>query len=638
MRTYLQLLCLLFLSVNVFGQDDGKPDYLFHTFSSGNNSTYSDVKIESKGVYKSTTIQATSTQSPAYWGFYDNSFDYVPKWVRTSSGSPLTVNQFNDDYAIAIYDPSGFNGEVNITAGKYYTINIQDVANANADMSILETDFMPQSIDAVTQVPSVDSVYVYQDVTVTITTGGALNAGELLWLRYTLDDWATSSFVSPILVSGNDTYEAVIPGQSDIEDLEYYVLTTLASNTNPMHSTIDYMTLELRPEIVGNNYKYTTKYPESHPSSPVIDGVFDGVGVWGNPVNSADGIAGWAAVNVTNLYATNDDYYYYFGAAVNANDWMHWGLVINTMSGGGNVEPSGYAITYEHSDLPDYVVTGSFGDPLDNGSNSPTAQLRTWNGTTWNSKDYTVFMDEDETQFVEFKVLKMDIGSPTSVDIQFYITGNVMGEHGTFDACPDDEVADSWNEGSDFNVLDNYQTNVVLPVELAAFSGQLSEAGIDLFWLTLSELNNRGFEIQKSVDGLEFESIGFVEGEGTTVERVEYSFLDRNPSVGANYYRLKQMDYDGIFEYSGVILVNYENQKSITFYPNPVNDNLIINGDITGNVSVRIMNLNGQFVSEYDLNVDNNFRVDVSGLNSGSYYLLIETEADILLKEIFIKE
>ena len=635
MKRYILIISCLLVHVLGYGQDDGKPDVLLQTLTGTSNTNYSTITLTPKGVFKTARVQANATQSPSYWLFHDAPSDFNPKWARTSTGA-ITVNQFNDDYASFITDFSGVDGEVNITAGKYYTFNIQDVA-ADADLAILETDFLPQSIDSVYQTPHVDSVYTYQSVTVTIITGGALNAGEKLWLRYTKDSWATSTFVAATLTSGNDTYEAVIPAQNSIENMEYYVLTTLSSNTSPQHNTIDFLTLEMRPEIVGNNYTYTTKYPASSAGAPVIDGVFDGTTVWGSAIATADGNDGWSAANAKKLYATFDDYYYYFGAEVSASDWMDWGFVINTKTGGSSSEPWSRSITYDHADLPDYVIKGHFGDPNDNGSNTPFAQLISWNGSTWEYVEHTSFIGEDETVFVETKVLKSEIGTPGIVDVQFYITGN-NNDHGTFDACPDDANANSWNMSSAFTVLDNYQSSVALPVELASFVGKVEEDIIQLSWTTLSEANNAGFEIEKSINGHDFVNIGSVEGTGNSLRVTTYAFVDDHPNNGTNYYRLKQVDFDGAFEYSTVIAVDFWKESPLELYPNPVRDQLFITTGIQDDVTIRVIATSGKVITEKTLYVDNQFSFDVSQLNNGTYFLQIIHQDSAVFNKVFVKE
>lgn len=113
------------------------------------------------------------------------------------------------------------------------------------------------------------------------------------------------------------------------------------------------------------------------------------------------------------------------------------------------------------------------------------------------------------------------------------------------------------------NDSDVYISNQPLPVELAYFAGMWKDQNINLFWRTASEQNNKGFEVQKSKDGNTFEKIGFTKGNGTTVDVTNYNFIDRSPSNGINYYRLKQIDFDGKFEYSKIIAVAYEKSMTI---------------------------------------------------------------------------
>ena len=109
-----------------------------------------------------------------------------------------------------------------------------------------------------------------------------------------------------------------------------------------------------------------------------------------------------------------------------------------------------------------------------------------------------------------------------------------------------------------------FSTGVTLPVELSSFQGKSREGIIELQWQTASELNNRGFEIEKSASLEEWESASFVEGKGTTSVATSYRFLDPVPFPGRNYYRLKQIDFDGQFTYSQVIEVaNIQTQASL---------------------------------------------------------------------------
>ena len=120
-----------------------------------------------------------------------------------------------------------------------------------------------------------------------------------------------------------------------------------------------------------------------------------------------------------------------------------------------------------------------------------------------------------------------------------------------------------------------YDDTTYVPVELISFEGKTRNNKVVLYWATASELNNQGFYIEKSYDKIKWETIGFVNGNGTTTERNYYSFVDTNPANGKINYRLKQQDYDGSFKYSKVITIFYTNTP-LSFelfqnYPNPFN-------------------------------------------------------------------
>ncbi len=116
---------------------------------------------------------------------------------------------------------------------------------------------------------------------------------------------------------------------------------------------------------------------------------------------------------------------------------------------------------------------------------------------------------------------------------------------------------------------------VPLPVELVSFDGEENNGSVTLSWATATELNNDYFEVQRSLTGESFEVIGMVTGNGTTNELIMYGFTDLTPTKGMNYYRLRQVDYDGQFEFSQTILIDAGTDDKIDFkvYPNPVTDN-----------------------------------------------------------------
>lgn len=115
----------------------------------------------------------------------------------------------------------------------------------------------------------------------------------------------------------------------------------------------------------------------------------------------------------------------------------------------------------------------------------------------------------------------------------------------------------------------SFNKDGALPIELLFLRGKTTRNSISLFWATASELNFHYFDIQKSQDGILFNSIDKVNGHGTTNERKDYSFEDEKPYTGRNYYRLKAVDLDGYSEVFDVIMVEYDGEKNFSVFPNP---------------------------------------------------------------------
>jgi hypothetical protein len=173
----------------------------------------------------------------------------------------------------------------------------------------------------------------------------------------------------------------------------------------------------------------------------------------------------------------------------------------------------------------------------------------------------------------------------------------------------------------------------LVPVELTSFSSVIDGNNVILNWSTATELNNFGFEVQRTTAGNEFTTIGFVPGYGTTTEVKNYRFVDANLSAGNYTYRLKQVDFDGTFSYSNE--VNAEVTSPVQFelaqnYPNPFNPSTTIKFSIpqSSDVTLKIFNTLGQEVSTLlDQNMEagsHTINFDASELNSGIYFYKLD--------------
>ena len=166
-----------------------------------------------------------------------------------------------------------------------------------------------------------------------------------------------------------------------------------------------------------------------------------------------------------------------------------------------------------------------------------------------------------------------------------------------------------------------------LPVELTFFRGEMTEQGVALTWQTASEEINEGFEVQRSVDGENWEVLDFVEGAGTTLEIQDYNYTDYEALEGISYYRLKQMDFDGNFEYSDIVEITVKqlNETAIKIYPTLVRNNLTIEG---GQGQVMIYNTLGQPVAPVT-QYENKANISLVHLPKGQYFLRIQNENKI---------
>lgn len=173
-----------------------------------------------------------------------------------------------------------------------------------------------------------------------------------------------------------------------------------------------------------------------------------------------------------------------------------------------------------------------------------------------------------------------------------------------------------------------------LPVTSLTFYGKQTDTGNLLYWTTATEQNNLGFNIERSADGVLFNTIGFTEGSGNSSVQQSYSFTDKLPLNNKNYYRLKQMDRDGKFTYSAIILLQATARSAVvSMYPNPVSDkiNITIQTSRSEKIQWQLLNNKGQLVKQgnWQLTQGSNAlpAINISHVASGIYYLKLNSSS-----------
>ncbi|WP_342089074.1 T9SS type A sorting domain-containing protein [Dyadobacter sp. OTU695] len=177
-----------------------------------------------------------------------------------------------------------------------------------------------------------------------------------------------------------------------------------------------------------------------------------------------------------------------------------------------------------------------------------------------------------------------------------------------------------------------------LPVRLVRFEAARKGSSAQLTWETADESDNKGFEIQRGAAGSDWQTIGFVgsqTADGNSSSLLRYSFTDETPMTGKNYYRLKQVDWDGSSAYSRIEVIDFSaSGKGLVLYPNPVAGGVItLDLPEGGMLEVNIYNLSGSQVKAFK---QISRALDVKGLSSGKYILKTVSENGQVYEKTFI--
>ncbi|HPB24920.1 MAG TPA: cohesin domain-containing protein [Bacteroidales bacterium] len=304
------LFMMLLMTSILFGQ----PGNIYTNFT---GSWADGPAMTDRGVTRATTIQSTFTGTGAF--LYNQAIgDWSIKWCGLTTNYTRSLNSMITGLAFYSVGSIFWNHdmECQLQTNYYYTMVIGKVAANNNDMSILETSYNPINISSVTQSPA-SNVSSSESMTVTVTLSGTKNANEHIYVRYTTDNWATSSFSTEITSFVSNQGTTTIPAQAAGTTVSYYALSTI--DDTPNGSDIDYLTLRLNNNNNANySYKVSdiiwcnTQWPQSGTISlggaynvyaqVYADGITVGAG-------QGAGIQAWIGYSTTNS---------------NPNTWTNW--------------------------------------------------------------------------------------------------------------------------------------------------------------------------------------------------------------------------------------------------------------------------------------------------------------------------
>ncbi|HWZ23213.1 MAG TPA: T9SS type A sorting domain-containing protein, partial [Cytophagaceae bacterium] len=181
---------------------------------------------------------------------------------------------------------------------------------------------------------------------------------------------------------------------------------------------------------------------------------------------------------------------------------------------------------------------------------------------------------------------------------------------------------------------------VPLPVTIISFTAQkLNDHTAVLEWQTGNEKNNDYFIIERSSDGINFESIGTIKGAGSSTNFLSYSFTDENPFQDINYYRLKQVDFNGQSENSVIRIVNF-GASALALVSNGLDYYITVSSNENIQVNYTIYSAEGREVRTGNSVMGGNIKkalLDLSGLSTAVYYIKINAGENFIADKLFVK-
>jgi hypothetical protein len=564
-------------------------------------------------------------------------------WI--DANNEVTVNGL--DEVTAILDLSG-NGRTNTITNN--PLLVEDLINTQ---SVLRFNGVDQSIDSDWDISEV----IYPDLTVFAVYVPAVEYSGTIWGAYTAGGWEGryitdnnfSTFTVNLVGPGYNP-DPGAPGASNVAGL-------FPTNT-PVLSTIVMVEDAVNGSDVRINGSLVSSYTSDHSGDIFGDfsvGSGSNVAFWFNG-DVAEVIGFGEALNELEILMVENYLAAKYGLVLTAND-LYTGDDsgydfdvagigrINATTLQNEARGTGIVTIQNPSDLGDgeYLLFGNDGAALslsevDDAPENNARMTRVWR-----------ISETGDVGNVDIRWDLSGVGSYDASELRLLIDTD---NDGFFE--DETEISGAADLGSDifeFSSVNGLANDLrftlsrydpALPIELVDFRIDWVDGNVLIRWSTASETNNDYFTVERSRDALTWEVIGHVPGAGTSHELLIYDYIDPSPTPGINYYRLKQTDYDGQFEYSEFVVLDAKKSlyQDIEIYPNPAYDHLNLTG-IDGSETIEFLDLAGKKLT-YKMkqaSLPTGLRCSWSAgeIPSGIYIIYIQRSSSLEMRQVMIR-
>jgi hypothetical protein len=578
---------------------------------------------------------------------------------------------------------------IDITAGEYLTVCIaQNISNGSGDFNNTSTwaaGSVPGSGEGVT-ILNTHTITLTANQTVgsiTINSGGELDIDSY---TLTLDEVDGGFYVNAggTFTKGTGTVDFAADGDQNVAGVDYYHLTMSESGTKTLNGNIDIdgdlniatgVTLDCDASgdynitlagDWGNNGTFTAQEGTVTFNGTAAQSISNNAGsFYSMTVNkSSNDLTINNSVQVDNTLTMTS------GDIILGNNNFSLGCSA-TISGGSSssyfqCQNTGKIIKY-YCAVPAALITVPTGD---NNDYSPcTFDL---NGGTLSSAYVSINLRDAVHPAISgisdyisryWSITPSGITGVIDYDVSFtYTDADVIGNESNYETLKYSSSVWtyggsvnagsnvlSWNGLSSFSDYTGGDGGALLPIDLLSFEGYYDNGEVNLMWTTVAEQNNDYFSLEKSADGEEFVEFSTINGAGNSHDFIHYKVVDENPVEGISYYRLKQTDFDGKFQYFGPIAIEsyfkVSNEALFNIYPNPIDEgdlNLQLMGYLPEErVTLHISTLFGDIIHKEEILIGGNglFEKTISStlFTEGMYVIFIVSEKGIQRQKLMVK-